>query len=152
MPLTSSGSMSLNSMPRPVQAMKWELDGSSSKATRNCQSWSEPLRWYDGPSRYRPDSCLMSPTQQSEWLLFHRIIGIFFHFKSHSGTHLPPSQAPRRCRRRSASPLCQTCNLENKTNKRPFEAKSHSCTITTSTRIIVGTFSPVSVSQIAVLP
>lgn len=53
--------MSLNSMPRPVQAMKWELDGSSSRATRNCQSCSEPLRWYDGPSRYKPDSCLMSP-------------------------------------------------------------------------------------------
>ncbi len=62
MSLTSSGSMSLNSMPRPVQAMKWELDGSSSRATRNCQSCSEPLRWYDGPSRYRPVSCLMSPT------------------------------------------------------------------------------------------
>lgn len=61
LPLTSSGSMSLNSMPRPVQAMKWELDGSSSRATRNCQSCSEPLRWYDGPSRYRPASCLMSP-------------------------------------------------------------------------------------------
>lgn len=42
---TSSGSISLNSMPRPVQAMKCELDGSSSSATRNCQSCSEPLRW-----------------------------------------------------------------------------------------------------------
>lgn len=53
--------MSLNSIPRPVHAMKWELEGSSSRATRNCQSCSEPRRWYDGPSRYRPDSCFMSP-------------------------------------------------------------------------------------------
>lgn len=152
MSLTSSGSMSLNSMPRPVQAMKWELDGSSSKATRNCQSCSEPLRWYDGPSRYKPDSCLMSPTGNGAKRLFYDgHTWHTFHFKSHCRTHLPPFQAPRRYRRRSASPLCQTYNLENN-SLISHEAKTHTCTTTTSTRIIVGTFSPVSVSQIAVLP
>ena len=40
--LTSSGSMSLNSMPRPVQVMAAQLLGSSSSAIRNCHSCSEP--------------------------------------------------------------------------------------------------------------
>lgn len=43
--LTSSGSISLNSMPRPVQAMKWALAGSSRRVTRNCHSWREPRLW-----------------------------------------------------------------------------------------------------------
>lgn len=56
--LTSSGSISLNSMPRPVQAMKWPLAGSSSNVTKNCQSCREPRRWQGGPSRYTDGSCL----------------------------------------------------------------------------------------------
>ena len=122
LPLTSSGSMSLNSMPRPVQAMKWELDGSSSRATRNCQSCSEPLRWYDGPSRYRPDSCLMSPAGHvNAWCFNMTAHGTRSRFQGDAltgfigKTHLQPSLAPRRCHRRNASPLCQTYNLpENK--------------------------------------
>lgn len=35
---TSSGSISLNSSPRPVHAMKEEFEGSSSRVTRNCHS------------------------------------------------------------------------------------------------------------------
>ena len=42
---TSSGSISLNSMPRPVQAINDEHSGSSKRATRNCQSCNEPLLW-----------------------------------------------------------------------------------------------------------
>ena len=64
--LTSSGSMSLNSMPRPVQAMKWPLAGSSSRVTRNCQSCREPRRWYGGPSRYTNGSCFTLPTGRRE--------------------------------------------------------------------------------------
>ena len=63
---TSSGSMSLNSIPLPVQAMKWELVGLSNKVTRNCQSWRDPLLWYGGPSRYPPASCLMSPAENKQ--------------------------------------------------------------------------------------
>lgn len=59
--LTSSGSISLNSMPRPVQAMKWPLAGSSSSVTKNCQSCREPRRWQGGPSRYADGSCLTLP-------------------------------------------------------------------------------------------
>jgi len=44
--LTSSGSMSLNSSPLPVQAMNEVLAGFSSRATRNCQSCNDPRRWY----------------------------------------------------------------------------------------------------------
>ena len=106
-------------MPRPVQAMKWELDGSSSRATRNCQSCSEPLRWYDGPSRYRPDSCLMSPAEHAK-MNDCALTGNDYtesSFVLSWTTYLPPFQAPRRYHRRNASPLCQTYNLENKRNK-----------------------------------
>ena len=41
--LTSSGSISLNSMPLPVQVMAPELAGSSRSVTKNCQSCSDPL-------------------------------------------------------------------------------------------------------------
>lgn len=42
--ITSSGSISLNSMPRPVQAIHPALEsGASSNATRNCHSCNEPL-------------------------------------------------------------------------------------------------------------
>lgn len=58
--------MSLNSIPLPVQAMKWELVGLSNRATRNCQSWSDPRLWYGGPSRYPPASCLMSPAEKNK--------------------------------------------------------------------------------------
>lgn len=57
--------MSLNSIPRPVQAIKWELLGSSSKVTRNCQSCRDPRRWYGGPSRYPLPSCLISPIKDN---------------------------------------------------------------------------------------
>lgn len=73
--LTSSGSISLNSIPRPVQAMKWEFDGSSRRATKNCHSWREPRRWYVGPSRYIPGSCLMSPMQKKMWVTLFQFIG-----------------------------------------------------------------------------
>lgn len=63
--LTSSGSMSLNSSPRPVQAIKWLLDGSSSSVTRNCQSCSEPRLWYGGPSLKPTPSCLHFPSSCS---------------------------------------------------------------------------------------
>lgn len=63
--LTSSGSISLNSMPRPVQAMKWPLAGSSSNVTRNCQSCREPRRWQGGPSRYTDGSCLTLPVMEA---------------------------------------------------------------------------------------
>ena len=39
---TSSGSMSLNSMPLPVQEIAPVLVGSSSRVTRNCHSWRDP--------------------------------------------------------------------------------------------------------------
>lgn len=35
---TSSGSNNLNSRPRPVQVMKFELAGSSRSATKNCHN------------------------------------------------------------------------------------------------------------------
>lgn len=41
---TSSGSMSLNSIPRPVHAMQGAFAGSSNKVTKNCHSCREPLR------------------------------------------------------------------------------------------------------------
>lgn len=69
------------------------------------------------------------------------------------GTHLQLSQAPRRCHRRSASPLCQTCTLENMTSTECLDmtfSKNLKCS--TFTRVFGGTFSPVRVSQIAVLP
>ena len=63
--LTSSGSMSLNSMPRPVQAMKGAFPGSSSRATRNCQSCRDPRRWQGAPSRNTlPPSCFTSPGEE----------------------------------------------------------------------------------------
>ena len=48
---TSSGSMSLNSMPLPVQEMAPVLVGSSSRVTRNCQSWREPRRVGPGKNK-----------------------------------------------------------------------------------------------------
>lgn len=149
-------------MPRPVQAMKWELDGSSSRATRNCQSCSEPLRWYDGPSRYRPASCLMSPaghvtdrvstrlhahTEQVSRCCFNRIRGgrlTFDLLRHHAGIIV---EMPHHFVKHT------TC--EKPKNKGAFVrilSENPKCTITTFTRIIAGTFSPVSVSQIAVLP
>lgn len=72
---TSSGSMSLNSMPRPVHAMKCALPGSSRRATKNCQSCSEPRRWYGAPSRNTPPpSCFTSPeNRQRDCPLIHLI-------------------------------------------------------------------------------
>lgn len=73
--LTSSGSMSLNSMPRPVHAMKCALPGSSRRATKNCQSCREPRRWYGAPSRNTlPPSCFTSPEhRQRDCPLIHLI-------------------------------------------------------------------------------
>lgn len=48
--LTSSGSMSLNSMFLPVQMIRCLLAGLSSSVSRNCQSCREPRRWYGRPS------------------------------------------------------------------------------------------------------
>lgn len=48
--LTSSGSMSLNSMFLPVQTIRCLLAGLSSSVSRNCQSCKEPRRWYGRPS------------------------------------------------------------------------------------------------------
>ena len=45
--LTSSGSINLNSRPRPVQAIREEFVGLSRSATRNCHSWREPRRWQE---------------------------------------------------------------------------------------------------------
>ena len=42
---TSSGSISLNSIPLPVQTMAAWFPGSFRRAKRNCQSWSDPRRW-----------------------------------------------------------------------------------------------------------
>lgn len=63
--LTSSGSISLNSSPRPVHAIKWLLDGSSNSVTRNCQSCNEPRLWYGGPSLKPTPSCLHFPSSRS---------------------------------------------------------------------------------------
>ena len=41
---TSSGSMSLNSIPRPVHAMQGAFAGSSNKVTKNCHNCREPRR------------------------------------------------------------------------------------------------------------
>lgn len=71
----------------------------------------------------------------------------------HSGrTYLLPSLAPRRYHRRSASPLCQTCNLQNITNTTCIDTAFRNPLCSTFSPISAGTFSPVSVSQIAVLP
>ena len=40
---TSSGSKSLNSSPRPVHVMKFELPGSSNSATKNCHNCNVPF-------------------------------------------------------------------------------------------------------------
>lgn len=44
--LTSSGSMSLNSMFRPVQMIRCPFAGLSRSVSKNCQSCREPRRWY----------------------------------------------------------------------------------------------------------
>lgn len=42
--------MSLNSMLRPVHTIRCLLAGFSNSVSRNCQSCSEPRRWYGKPS------------------------------------------------------------------------------------------------------
>lgn len=47
---TSSGSISLNSMLRPVHTIRCLFAGLSSSVSKNCQSCREPRRWYGKPS------------------------------------------------------------------------------------------------------
>lgn len=99
---------------------------------------------------------LLDVTCSTNRLLLRAVhVGAFRIGRLHArgGTHLQLSQAPRRCHRRNASPLCQTCTLENMTSTKCLDMLfSKNPKRSAFTRVFGGTFSPVRVSQIAVLP
>lgn len=63
--LTSSGSMSLNSMFRPVQTIRCPFAGLSRSVSKNCQSCREPRRWYGRQSCFALPAVTNNQTQMS---------------------------------------------------------------------------------------